>query len=38
MRIVQRLVTSDLQGDFTIRAIDQGTVAAITFPVTQPTI
>jgi hypothetical protein len=33
MRIVQRLVTSDLQGDFSIRAIDHGTVASITFPV-----
>jgi two-component system, sensor histidine kinase PdtaS len=34
MRIVHRLVTSDLQGEFNIRAIDNRTVAAITFPVT----
>jgi len=38
MRIVQRLVTSDLQGDFAIRALNKGTVAAITFPISEPMI
>ncbi len=32
MRIVQRLVTSDLRGDFAIRSNDDGTVARISFP------
>jgi hypothetical protein len=32
MRIVQRLVSSDLRGDFSIQSSDEGTVAAITFP------
>jgi two-component sensor histidine kinase len=34
MRIVQRLVSSDLSGDFSIRSTDCGTVARIRFPVT----
>jgi two-component sensor histidine kinase/putative methionine-R-sulfoxide reductase with GAF domain len=33
MRIVQRLVSSDLRGTFTIRSGDTGTVATLTFPV-----
>jgi two-component sensor histidine kinase len=33
MRIVHRLVTSDLRGYFTITASDRGTIARITFPV-----
>ncbi len=33
MRIVQRLVTSDLRGRFDIRSGDTGTVATLTFPV-----
>ncbi|HKG24802.1 MAG TPA: GAF domain-containing protein [Thermomicrobiales bacterium] len=33
MRIVQRLVSSDLRGEFSIQSNDEGTVAAITFPV-----
>lgn len=32
MRIVQRLVSSDLRGEFSLQSSDQGTVAAITFP------
>jgi two-component sensor histidine kinase/putative methionine-R-sulfoxide reductase with GAF domain len=32
MRIVQRLVTSDLRGAFSIQASDEGTVASIRFP------
>ncbi|MEA2515472.1 MAG: two-component system, sensor histidine kinase PdtaS [Thermomicrobiales bacterium] len=32
MRIVQRLVSSDLRGEFAIQSTDEGTVAAITFP------
>jgi two-component sensor histidine kinase/putative methionine-R-sulfoxide reductase with GAF domain len=32
MRIVQRLVSSDLRGEFTIQSGDAGTVASITFP------
>ncbi|MGH2559574.1 MAG: GAF domain-containing protein, partial [Thermomicrobiales bacterium] len=32
MRIVQRLVTSDLFGRFSIKSSDEGTVATITFP------
>ena len=32
MRIIQRLVTSDLRGEFTIRSTDEGTVAMIQFP------
>ncbi len=32
MRIVQRLVSSDLRGDFSIQSSEEGTVAAITFP------
>jgi two-component sensor histidine kinase len=32
MRIVQRLVSSDLRGEFSIQSSDEGTVAAITFP------
>ncbi|MGH2531585.1 MAG: sensor histidine kinase [Thermomicrobiales bacterium] len=32
MRIVERLVTSDLHGRFAIRSSDEGTVATITFP------
>jgi two-component sensor histidine kinase/putative methionine-R-sulfoxide reductase with GAF domain len=33
MRIVHRLVTSDLRGYFTITASERGTIARITFPV-----
>jgi two-component sensor histidine kinase len=33
MRIVQRLVTSDLRGEFAIRADTEGTVASIRFPI-----
>ena len=33
MRIVQRLVTSDLRGTFDIRSGETGTVATLTFPV-----
>jgi two-component sensor histidine kinase/putative methionine-R-sulfoxide reductase with GAF domain len=32
MRIVQRLVSSDLRGEFSIQSTEAGTVAAITFP------
>lgn len=32
MRIVQRLVTSDLRGDFSISSTERGTIATITFP------
>ncbi len=32
MRIVHRLVTSDLRGEFTIRSDEEKTVATITFP------
>lgn len=35
MRIIQRLVTSDLHGRFAIRSTDEGTVATITFPLTE---
>lgn len=35
MRIVQRLVSSDLNGEFTIRSFDAGTVARITFPLAE---
>jgi two-component sensor histidine kinase/putative methionine-R-sulfoxide reductase with GAF domain len=33
MKIIQRLVTSDLHGRFTIRSGGSGTIAAITFPI-----
>lgn len=33
MKIIQRLVTSDLHGRFTIRSVGNGTIAAITFPI-----
>ena len=33
MRIIQRLVTSDLRGSFDIRSGETGTVASLTFPV-----
>lgn len=33
MKIIQRLVTSDLHGRFTIRSVQNGTIAAITFPI-----
>jgi two-component sensor histidine kinase len=32
MRIVQRLVSSDLRGEFSIQSSEEGTVATITFP------
>jgi len=34
MRIVQRLVSADLRGHFTIRPTETGTIAAISFPLT----
>ncbi len=34
MRIVQRLVSSDLSGDFSITSTESGTIARITFPLT----
>ena len=33
MKIIQRLVTSDLHGRFTIRSTATGTISAITFPI-----
>jgi two-component system, sensor histidine kinase PdtaS len=36
LRIVERLVTSDLGGEFIIRSTEFGTLAQITFPLTQP--
>ncbi|MDQ3044477.1 MAG: GAF domain-containing protein, partial [Chloroflexota bacterium] len=36
MRIIQRLVTSDLRGEFSIRSTDEGTVALIQFPLALP--
>jgi two-component sensor histidine kinase len=35
MRIVQRLVSSDLNGKFTIESDEQGTTARITFPLVE---
>jgi two-component sensor histidine kinase len=37
MKIIQRLVTSDLHGRFTIRSTPTGTIAAITFPIARLT-
>ena len=34
MRIVQRLVSSDLSGSFDIASTDRGTIATISFPLT----
>ncbi|MER3437606.1 MAG: hypothetical protein C4346_08470 [Chloroflexota bacterium] len=36
MRIIQRLVSSDLRGDFRLQPSETGTVASITFPLTEP--
>ena len=37
MRIIQRLVTSDLRGRFAIRSSPEGTVATLTFPLATET-
>ncbi len=36
MRIIQRLVSSDLRGNFRLQSSEAGTVASITFPLTEP--